>query len=83
MSPARRHQVEAAILHHLRASGEPVREAFLYERVRGDGVDVSGNDFIEVLLRLEVERHVHVDPVRDDRQNDPAPFQPRYWRVTE
>lgn len=83
MSNERLHRVEASIVDHLRASGEPVREAFLYERVRGDGVNLSGDEFIAVLLRLEIEGHLRVDPVHDDRQVDPEPFEPRYWRVTE
>jgi hypothetical protein len=83
METDRLRQVEEAITRHLRASGEPVREAFLYERVRADGIDVSGDAFIAVLVRLEVEGHLHVDPVHDDRPSDPEPFEPRYWRVTE
>jgi hypothetical protein len=83
MSNERMRAVEEAITRHLRASGEPVREAFLYERVREDGVEVSGDDFIAVLLRLEVGGHLRVDPVHDDRAADPEPFAPRYWRITE
>ena len=70
------------MLRHLRASGEPVREAFLFERVRADGVDVDGEAFIAVLMRMEVEGHVHVDPARDEVR-DPQPFQPRFWRVIQ
>ncbi|MBL6634106.1 MAG: hypothetical protein ISP32_06940 [Thermoleophilia bacterium] len=75
-------QIEDAVLRHLRASGEPVREAFLFERVRADGVDVDGEAFIAVLMRMEVEGHVHVDPARDEVR-DPQPFQPRFWRVIQ
>ncbi len=75
-------QIEDAVLRHLRASGEPVREAFLFERVRADGVDVDGDGFIAVLMRMEVEGHVHVDPARDEVR-DPVPFQPRFWRVIQ
>lgn len=75
-------QIEDAVLRHLRASGEPVREAFLFERVRADGMDVDGDGFIAVLMRMEVEGHVHVDPARDE-VHDPAPFQPRFWRVIQ
>lgn len=82
MGDARAQQVEAGITTHLRASGEPVREVFLYERVRADGVDVSGEDFIAVLLRLETEGHVHMDPVHDERR-DPPPFEPRFWRIVD
>lgn len=70
--------LHATILEHLRASGEPVREAFLYERI--GGADAATPDhFIAALVRLEVEGHVHVDPVHDQFK-DPAPFQPRFWR---
>lgn len=75
-------QIEDAVLRHLRASGEPVREAYLFERVRADGVDVDGEGFIAVLMRMEVEGHVHVDSARDELR-DPAPFQPRFWRVIQ
>ena len=82
MGTERRHEVEAAIEQHLRASGEPVREAFLYERVRADGVDASPDDFVAVLVRLEVEGRVHMDPVHDEVR-DPEPFAPRFWRIIE
>lgn len=76
-------RTEASIIAHLRASGEPVREAFLFERVRADVPDIDGPQFLTVLVRLEVEGTVRVDPVHDDRPADPEPFEPRYWRVTE
>lgn len=82
MGTERRHEIEAAIERHLRASGEPVREAFLYERVKGDGIDVAPDDFVAVLVRLEVEGHVHMDPVHDEVR-DPEPFAPRFWRIIE
>jgi hypothetical protein len=82
MDDETRDQAAAAALRHLRASGEPVREAFLYERVRSDGIGIGGRDFINVLMRLETQGHVHVDPVHDER-SDPEPFAPRFWRVTE
>ncbi|MFM8826392.1 MAG: hypothetical protein ACKORG_06785 [Actinomycetota bacterium] len=82
MGTARSDEVQAAIERHLRASGEPVREAFLYERVRSDGVDIGGDDFIALLLRLEVQGHMHMDPVHDEVR-DPAPFEPRFWRIIE
>jgi hypothetical protein len=82
MGTERSDEVQAAIERHLRASGEPVREAFLYERVRSDGVDIGGDDFIALLLRLEVQGHVHMDPVHDEVR-DPAPFEPRFWRIIE
>jgi len=82
MADDRLQQIEAAIEGHLRASGEPVREAFLYERVRGDGIDLPGEEFIAVLMRLETEGHLHMDPAHDEHR-DPAPFAPRFWRIIE
>ena len=82
MDDETRDRAAATALHHLRASGESVREAFLYERVRSDGIDIGGREFITVLMRLETQGDVHVDPVHDDRP-DPEPFAPRFWRVTE
>ena len=82
MSDERLQQTEASITAHLRASGEPVREAFLFERVRGDGVDIAADGFIAVLLRLEVEGHLHMDPVHD-QVRDPEPFEPRFWRIVD
>ncbi len=82
MGTERRHEIEAAIERHLRASGEPVREAFLFERVKADGIDVAPDDFVAVLVRLEVEGHVHMDPVHDEVR-DPEPFAPRFWRIIE
>lgn len=73
--------LHATIIDHLRASGEPVREAFLYERVGGADV-ATPQHFIDALLRLEVEGHLHMDPVHDERR-DPPPFQPRYWRAVD
>lgn len=82
MSTASDRAIAAAIEEHLRASGEPVREAYLYERVRGDDVDASPEEFLGALLRLETEGHVHMDPVHDEREDRP-PFQPRFWRIVE
>ncbi len=72
--------LHAVITKHLRASGEPVREAYLYERV---GAQAAGSPehFVRALLSLEIEGHVQLDPARDDSIDDPAPFQPRYWRI--
>jgi len=33
-------------------------------------------------VRLEVDGRLHVDPVHDEVK-DPAPFQPRYWRIID
>ena len=70
-----------AILTHLRTAAEPVREAVLYERVGGVGT-TSPDHFLAALVRLEVEGRVHVDPVHDEVK-DPAPFQPRFWRIID
>lgn len=83
MADADMQQIEAAVAAHLRASGEPVREMFLYERVRGDGVTVAPDDFVAVLLRMEVEGHLHMDPAHDDAPRDPRPFEPRFWRIID
>jgi hypothetical protein len=80
MAAEQQKSIENAVMRHLRASGEPVREAFLYERVRADGVDADGAEFVAVLMRMEVKGHIHVDTARDEVR-DPAPFQPRFWRV--
>ena len=73
--------LHAAIIAHLRSAGEPVREAYLYERVGGAST-ATPELFLGALVRLEVEGHVHVDPVHDE-VNDPAPFQPRFWRIID
>jgi hypothetical protein len=74
-------QLHADILDHLRSSGEPVREAYLYERICAD-LAVGPQTFVDALVRLEVEGHLHVDPVHDEVR-DPAPFQPRFWRIVD
>ncbi len=71
--------LHAAILDHLRASGEPVREASLYARIAVARVPTPDH-FVAVLVFLEVEGRVHVHPVHDEVK-DPAPFQPRFWRI--
>jgi hypothetical protein len=74
-------QLHAAILDHLRSAGEPVREAFLFERIGGS--DLATPDlYLAALVRLEVDGRVHVDPVHDEVK-DPAPFQPRFWRIID
>ncbi len=72
-------ELHAAILDHLRASGEPVREASLYARIAGSSAPTPDH-FMAALVFLEVEGRVHVHPVHDEVQ-DPAPFQPRFWRI--
>ncbi len=71
--------LHAVIVEHLRASGEPVREAFLYERIGGASASTPEH-FMDGLIALEVEGRVHVHPVHDEVE-DPAPFQPRFWRI--
>jgi hypothetical protein len=74
-------QLHAVILDHLRSAGEPVRESFLYERI--GGADLATPDmYLAALVRLEVDGRLHVDPVHDEVK-DPAPFQPRFWRIID
>lgn len=73
--------LHAAIIRHLRGAGEPVREAYLYERV-AQTETTSPERFVDALVRLEVEGRVHVDPVHDE-VTGPAPFQPRFWRIID
>jgi hypothetical protein len=82
MEEARR-GVEARIMERLRAAGEPVREAVLYERVRGEGSDMSPDLFLAALERLATTGHLHVAVEHDLPARDPAPFQPRMWYVVE
>lgn len=71
----------AVALEVLRDSGEPVREAALYERVLVRGVDVAPAAFIAVLERLAAEGHVRVSFEHDSTARDPEPFEPRFWTV--
>lgn len=73
--------VGAAVLEVLRGSGEPVREAALYERVVARGVAVEPTAFIAVLERLGAEGHVRVFVEHDSTARDPEPFEARFWSV--
>jgi hypothetical protein len=72
-------KVEELLLKLLRDAGEPVREAVLYERLRGLGVDIDPEDYLDLAERLAVLGHVHIAVERDLPARDPAPFQPRFY----
>jgi hypothetical protein len=76
-----RADVEASVLELLRASGEPVRESVLYERVRSRLDDVDPELLLAVLERLATLGRLHVTIEHDLPGRDPAPFQPRFWHV--
>ena len=71
------------VMTALRAAGEPVREAALFERVRARGADATPERFIDAMEHLGSEGHVHVAFDHDTPARDPQPFQPRLWRVVE
>ena len=71
-------QVTLAVLHD---SGEPVREAALYERVTARGVVAEPEAFVGVLERLAAEGHLRISFERDSTVRDPEPFEPRFWSV--
>jgi hypothetical protein len=73
--------LETAILEALRRAGEPVREASLYERVRGGGLDVTPDAFLAATARLEALGNLHLTVDHEKPKGDPEPFQPRYLRV--
>jgi hypothetical protein len=76
--------IERSVLDHLRTSREPLREFALYDRVAGDlGGDLSPDTFVSSMERLMTSGRVHVIADRDSLRQDPAPFQPRYYRVVE
>ena len=70
-----------AILDALRRAGEPVREAVLFERIRGGGIDVAPEPFLAEVARLETLGHLHLTVDHDTPAHDPEPFEPRYLRV--
>ena len=76
-------RIAAAALAALRAAGEPVREAVLYERLREEGVDLTPERLLAVLGRLATEGHLHVAVEHGLPARDPEPFEPRFWRVVE
>ncbi len=74
-------RIDEVTLTVLRDSGEPVREAALYERVGAHEVDIAPEAFIGVLERLAAEGHLRVSFERDSRARDPEPFEARFWSV--
>ena len=76
--------LEQRVMEHLRISNEPVREFSLYDRVASDlGAQVTPDRFIDVMERLMTAGRVHVIADTDAFGPDPAPFQPRYYRLVE
>lgn len=73
--------VEARTMDALRAAGEPVREAVLYERVVKSGAPVDRDHFLGVMEHLATAGHVRVTVDHDGPARDPEPFGPRYWSV--
>jgi hypothetical protein len=76
-------RLDGIVLDALRAAGEPVREAVLYERVVARGSDAGPERFLAALERLAELGHAHVAFDRELPAHDPDPFQPRAWRVIE
>jgi hypothetical protein len=74
--------VASSVMQHLRASGTPVRESVLYERVVRDAPSApSPDEFLARLEHLMVEGHVGVTVEHDMPGHDPEPFGPRYYRL--
>lgn len=73
--------VDEITLDALRAAAEPVREAFLYERVRARGADLGAEEFVDLLERLATQGHVRMSVDHEGTGSDPAPFGPRYWGI--
>lgn len=73
--------VESSVMDVLRAAGEPLREAVLYERVRARRDDVDPELLLAVLARLATTGHLHVALEHDMPGRDPAPFQARFWHL--
>jgi hypothetical protein len=76
-----RADVEESVLELLRAAGEPVREAVLYERIRERLDDVDPELLLAVLERLATLGQLHMAVEHELPGRDPAPFQPRFWHV--
>jgi hypothetical protein len=72
---------EELALDALRAAGEPVREAVLYERVLGRGAQLEPTDFIAMMERLATRGRVRLSVEHDLPARDPEPFAPRFWNV--
>lgn len=82
MTPETDTTLHEAILTHLRASGAPVREAFLFERVAPDVArSLTPAHFVHALTWLETQGRVHRVPGGADGPADSPPFQPRFWRI--
>lgn len=76
-------RVGQVVLRHLRSAREPVREAALFARVQGDAPGLAPDAFLALMEDLATGGHVHVAVEHDMRADDPAPFGPRFWRVTQ
>ena len=76
-----RADVEERVTEALRAAGEPVREAVLYERVRDAGARIDAEVFVAVLERLATRGHVRMAVEHDLPTRDPEPFAPRFWSI--
>lgn len=74
-------ELEEGILDALRRAGEPVREAWLYERVVAAGIDASPEEFLTAAARLETLGNLHWAFDHETPGQDPDPFQPRYLRL--
>jgi hypothetical protein len=69
------------VLDFLRQAGEPVREAILYERVAGLAKPPpSAERFLAAVSHLVAEGRVRIDVEHELEVDDPAPFEPRYYR---
>ncbi len=76
--------LERTVLAHLRSAHEPVREFALYDRVVADlGEAITPDHFVDAMERLMTAGRVHVIVDRDAFRPDPAPFQPRFYRLME
>jgi hypothetical protein len=74
-------ELSQVILDALRQAREPVREAILYERVTGlVEPPPSAERFIAVVSHLVAEGRLRIDVEHELEVDDPAPFEPRYYR---
>jgi adenylosuccinate lyase len=82
-SPELDHPLRDAILAALHTAREPVRESALYERICARvSHPPTPQHFVDTLSHLAVEQHVAIAPDHEPpRTPDPAPFQPRYYRL--
>ncbi len=72
-----------AILDALRAAGEPIREASLFERAAAEaGSDPTPEHFLDTAAHLAAEGRLAVAIEREETgRRDPAPFSARYYRL--